>query len=42
MAKKESELEELRRQLAALQNAQSVENSDEPAPASESNEDNKE
>lgn len=42
MAKKESELEELRRQLAALQNAQSVENSDEPEPASESNEDNKE
>ena len=42
MAKKESELEELRRQLAALQNAQPAENSDEPAPASESNEDNKE
>ena len=42
MAKKESELEELRRQLAALQNAQPAENSDEPTPASESNEDNKE
>lgn len=32
MAKKESELEELRRQLAALQNAQPAENSGDPAP----------
>ena len=34
MSKKDNELEELRRQLAALQNAQSAGNTDAPAPAS--------
>ena len=42
MAKKDNELEQLRRQLAALQNAQSAENSDAPAPENETSEDNKE
>ena len=42
MAKKDNELEQLRRQLAALQNAQPAENSDAPAPVNEPKEDNKE